>query len=98
GNGDGTLKPPRYFPAAAGSGAVIQHDFNGDGRPDLAVVDQQANKLSILINDTLRVTALSFTPGSTLAAGPANVVVTFNQNIDPLSANQDTLRLVRAGL
>ncbi len=39
GNGDGTFQPARSFPAGAGPFALAVGDFNGDGRPDVAVVD-----------------------------------------------------------
>ena len=39
GRGDGTLSPPRSFPAGANPLSVATADFNGDGIPDLAVAD-----------------------------------------------------------
>jgi hypothetical protein len=51
GQGDG------YFVAApeveVGGGVVAVGDFNGDGRPDLAVANGAANSVSILINSTV---------------------------------------------
>jgi hypothetical protein len=37
GNGDGSFQPPVSYPAAAGAAFVAVGDFNGDGKPDLAV-------------------------------------------------------------
>ncbi len=37
GNGDGTFQPPVYYPFPNGVTAVVVADFNGDGKPDLAV-------------------------------------------------------------
>jgi len=31
---------------------VVVGDFNGDGKPDLAVVNSQSNNVSVLINTT----------------------------------------------
>jgi hypothetical protein len=58
GNGDGTFQAQArysvasstYDPAYEGSSpfALVAGDFNGDGRPDLAVVDLAANVVSVL--------------------------------------------------
>jgi hypothetical protein len=37
GNGDGSFQPPVPYPAAAGAAFAAVGDFNGDGKPDLAV-------------------------------------------------------------
>ena len=37
GNGDGTFQPPIYYPFPNGVTDVVVADFNGDGKPDLAV-------------------------------------------------------------
>jgi hypothetical protein len=53
GNGDGTFQPPATFPTkglAAGQMAIA--DFNGDGKPDIAVVDTDSAEVSILLNKT----------------------------------------------
>jgi hypothetical protein len=36
-NGDGTFQPPVYYSFPGGVTAVVVADFNGDGKPDLAV-------------------------------------------------------------
>ncbi|MFL6334774.1 MAG: FG-GAP-like repeat-containing protein [Pyrinomonadaceae bacterium] len=39
GVGDGTFAARRDYPAAQGAGSIVAGDFNGDGRPDLAVAN-----------------------------------------------------------
>lgn len=38
GNGDGTFQAEVDYPTATGPGNLVVRDFNGDGRPDIAVV------------------------------------------------------------
>jgi len=56
GNGDGTFRQGPPLPIASGSYDVAAGDFNGDGKPDLAVClsisgPTQPNQLLILINE-----------------------------------------------
>jgi len=54
GNGDGTFQAPvSYNAAGAGGngGAVAVGDFNGDGKPDIALTDPVANSVSILLGN-----------------------------------------------
>jgi hypothetical protein len=37
GNGDGTLRAPVQYATGSGANSVVSGDFNGDGKPDLAV-------------------------------------------------------------
>src|SRR5207245_9985782 len=39
GNGDGTFQPAQSFAAGFSPSSVVVGDFNGDGRPDLAVAN-----------------------------------------------------------
>jgi hypothetical protein len=43
--------PPITAATGVSSIAALSHDFNGDGRPDLAAVDPGAGAVSILLND-----------------------------------------------
>lgn len=56
GNGDGTFQPATYFtvggaPAGNGPTGIVSGDFNGDGKPDLAVTMQNSNQVSVLVNN-----------------------------------------------
>ncbi|MGA2741454.1 MAG: VCBS repeat-containing protein [Bryobacteraceae bacterium] len=54
GNGDGTFQAPvSYNAASAGSngGTVAVGDFNGDGKPDIALTNSVANSASILLGN-----------------------------------------------
>lgn len=50
GNGDGTFGKPKTFKTVAGQFAITNGDFDGDTKPDLAVVN---GKVSVLLNKTL---------------------------------------------
>lgn len=53
GNGDGTFTPATGSPITVGTGpvAIAAGDLNGDARPDLAIVNQTVNSLTILLNN-----------------------------------------------
>jgi tetratricopeptide (TPR) repeat protein len=53
GNGDGTFtaEPSLTLPVGAGPTAIAVADFNGDGFADLAVVNKDANTLSIFLGN-----------------------------------------------
>jgi hypothetical protein len=54
GNGDGTFQSPAEYAVGLQSqsaGGVAVGDFNGDGKPDLAVSNPGANTVSILLNN-----------------------------------------------
>src|SRR5437764_687448 len=76
--------PPARFPAGTNPRAVAVGDFNGDSDPDLAVVNSDANNVTVLLGGA----GGSFTPaaGSPLAVGslPVSVAVgDFNGDSDP---------------
>ncbi|MGD1098579.1 MAG: FG-GAP-like repeat-containing protein, partial [Bryobacteraceae bacterium] len=74
GNGDGTFKTAVSYPADAGPVALAVGDFNGDGKPDLVVVNQSSNDVSVLIGDgngTFQPPVNYGTP-----TGPSSVTVT----------------------
>src|SRR5205085_2705102 len=50
GNGNGSFQNQQTFPAGGGPNSVVAGDVNGDGRPDLAVANGNANSLSVLLN------------------------------------------------
>ena len=57
GNGDGTFQPPLFSAVGQSandfydSQAIATGDFNGDGRLDLAVANQNTNTVSVLLGD-----------------------------------------------
>jgi hypothetical protein len=69
GNGDGTFGAPSLF---AGGGADpcgrASGDFNGDGRPDLAVLNTFSNTVGVLLNTSGPVAAATTTTLGTSAA------------------------------
>ncbi len=70
GNGDGTLGPPTTYPVSRDPSAIVAGDFNNDGYPDLAVVDDDG--IQILLNNGDG----TFRAGSTISGSwSANIVV-----------------------
>src|SRR5262249_324411 len=50
GNGDGTFQAPRNLAAGIGANSVAVGDFNGDGRPDFAVSNNNSAFLNVFLN------------------------------------------------
>jgi hypothetical protein len=51
GNGDGTFTVKSTMPAGSNPLAITVGDFNGDGKADLAIVDQASNSVTILLGN-----------------------------------------------
>ena len=49
GNGDGTFRTAVEYAVGPNPNALVAGDFNGDGRTDLAVVDEGAGRLGVLV-------------------------------------------------
>ncbi len=47
--GDGTFAPPVYLPAGAHPMAIVAADLNGDGMPDIAVMEP-SKRLAVILN------------------------------------------------
>jgi len=50
GNGDGTFQPVQNYKAGYSPASVAVGDFNGDGKPDLAVANRGDSTISVLLN------------------------------------------------
>jgi len=48
GNGDGTFQPQVVYHTSGNDSAIAVADFNGDGKPDLAVAFDHPEKVEIL--------------------------------------------------
>jgi hypothetical protein len=70
GNGDGTFKKPKFVALSGGPYGLAIADFNGDGKPDLAVATSD-DKLTILLGKGNGM----FTTGATLATADHPVAV-----------------------
>ncbi|RXZ79780.1 VCBS repeat-containing protein [Paenibacillaceae bacterium] len=49
GNGDGTFQPAVHHPVGDKPRSVVVGDFNGDGKPDVAVANAGANTVAVLL-------------------------------------------------
>ena len=50
GNGDGTFKTPRIFPAGQGPSSIAVSDLNHDGLSDIATSNLRSNNISVYLN------------------------------------------------
>jgi hypothetical protein len=68
--------PPQTFDAGTEPEWVAAGDFNGDNKPDLAVVNDGSNNVSVLLNTTaVGATTASFAPQQTFAVGQEPISV-----------------------
>jgi uncharacterized protein (TIGR03437 family) len=95
GNGTGGFKPCPGSPFAAGSDprAVAVGDFNGNGPPDLAIVDDGSDTVTLLINTftstPVLLSAASFSPTPPIA--PLSLVTIFGTALGPISSTGDPI-------
>jgi hypothetical protein len=72
------------FTTGDGPRSIIIDDINGDGKPDLAVANSLSNSVSILLNTTPKVTAVTATTadGSYGVGSTINITVTFDAAVN----------------
>ncbi|ADB53500.1 FG-GAP-like repeat-containing protein [Conexibacter woesei] len=99
GTGAFTLSPTSH-PVAAGAGAIVARDLNGDRRPDVAVAGQAANAVSVLLNSgqpAISVTPASLDFGSVAVGQPsASRTVTVTNPAGNAALHVDALELIGA--
>jgi hypothetical protein len=72
GNGDGTFTQSCETPLAfAGSQSMVVGDFNGDGQPDVAVINSGANGVNVFLNGGGCLSAVYSIPAT--GAGPTSI-------------------------
>ncbi|MEG4578342.1 FG-GAP-like repeat-containing protein [Microcoleus sp. MON1_C5] len=78
-----TFATPVTFPTDTDSRSVSISDINSDGKPDLAVANLGSNNVSILLNNTAKVTAVSATTANgTYGVGTTiPITVTFDEAV-----------------
>ena len=94
GNGSGGFTPASGNPFAVGAylSSVAMGDFNGDGRPDLAVANSISNNVMVLLGGLATTSSvLSTTAGSTIAYGtPAPLTLTVSHPLGGFNAPTGT--------
>jgi hypothetical protein len=93
GNGDGTLQAPRITAVGSSPRTVAVGDFNGDGRPDIAVGNYISGNMSVFMNTG----GGNFSP-TTIATGGAPLALAAGDfNGDGRSDLAVSLAIVSAG-
>jgi hypothetical protein len=91
GKGNGTFQDAQNFAAGDGSNAVAVGDFNGDGKPDLAVTNFSSSNVSVLLNALVTTTVVSG-PTSSTYGQPVTYTATVTNGGFPVSAGTVTFR------
>jgi hypothetical protein len=79
-----TFAPQVTFPTGIAPRSLSIGDFNGDGKPDLATANYFSDTVSILLNSTAKVTAVTATTadGSYKAGDTIAITVTFDDTVN----------------
>jgi uncharacterized protein (TIGR03437 family) len=75
GNGDGTLQPAVNYPAGLGAIAAAAWDFNGDGKGDLAVLNNQDSTVTIMFGGATGKLTMGNTYSTGLGSFPTGIAV-----------------------
>jgi len=97
GNGDGSFTQSCETPLAfAGSQSMAVGDFNGDGQPDVAVINSGANGVNVFLNGGGCVSAVPAIPATGL--GPSSIAAAdFNGVATPGASGTSTITIVPSG-
>jgi len=95
GNGDGTLQPLVPFYGGNDARGIVVGDWNGDGKPDLAIAYAPADNTSLsgvvpLVNHLANVNSLVNTSGASFLPGPIapdSIVSAFGTNLTTATAS-----------
>ncbi|WP_199245382.1 cadherin-like domain-containing protein [[Phormidium] sp. ETS-05] len=84
GDGSGSFNPHTTYAVASHPLSITPGDFNGDGHLDLAVVTGNSYNVSVLLNTTITVTAVTATTadGSYKAGDTIAITVTFSEAVN----------------
>jgi hypothetical protein len=95
GQGDGTFKPAPRVAVGTQPASIAVADFNGDGKPDLAVANSGSNNISLMLGKGDG----SFQPAENMAVGglPVSIVVgdlNSDGKLDLAAANRNSRTLL----
>jgi hypothetical protein len=104
-NGDGSFAPPVWTPLGSYASSLEVADFNGDGRPDVAVTMLYQNKVSVLLNDShwspgdppaVSIRDATLTEGNTGTASASFTVFLSNSTNVDVTVNYSTANITAA--
>jgi len=94
GNGDGTFTSAQFLYSGRSTSSAVVADFNGDGMPDVALVDTTPDFVSVMLNSTqpVSISPLNVNYGAlTVGAKKASTVVLTNDQKTTLAISSVTV-------